>query len=76
MVFFGEMIVKMLGEGPKSYFGSFFNAFDFFIIIISTFDLVLDNMDISEASFLGAIRVLRVFRLLRVFKLAKVWKDL
>jgi hypothetical protein len=40
------MIIKMLGEGPKSYFRSIFNAFDFLIIIISTFDLILDNMDI------------------------------
>lgn len=66
----------MLGEGPKSYFRSFFNAFDFFIIIISSIDLVLDNLDIKGSKFLGAIRVLRVFRLLRVFKLAKVWKEL
>ena len=66
----------MFGEGPKSYFRSFFNAFDFFIIIISTIDLVLENMNVSKASVLGTIRVLRVFILLRVFKLAKVWKDL
>ena len=76
LVFLFEMVVRLIGEGPKSYFSSSFNSFDFFVIVVSTADLVLDNLNLSSGGIMGAIRVLRVFRLLRVFKLAKVWKDL
>ena len=76
LVFLFEMVVRLIGEGPKSYFSSSFNSFDFFVIIVSTADLVLDNLNLQHGSILKVIRVLRVFRLLRVFKLAKVWKDL
>ena len=76
IIFLLEAFIKLLGEGSKSYFSEFFNMFDFFIIVVSTIDLVLENVNIQKADVLAAIRVLRVFRLLRVFKLAKVWKDL
>lgn len=73
LIFFCEMIIKLLANGPKYYFKNTYNRYDFIVVLISTLDLGLSNS--SGTKGLGVIRALRIFRLLRVFKLAKVWKS-
>jgi hypothetical protein len=82
MVFFFEMVTKLLGLGLKGYFTDYSNSFDFVIVLLSTIDVVIfflpsggDDSDASGTmSRLGTVsQVFRIFRLLRVFKLAKSW---
>lgn len=73
-IFLMEMVIKMIGNGPIIYFQNSFNIFDFIVIVISTIDLVINNINLGGSVQLQAIRALRVFRLLRMFKLAKFWK--
>lgn len=64
-IFAIEVVVKMLGLGPKylSYFKDPWNIFDFFIVAIALVALFLPNLNA------GFIAVLRLVRILRVFKL-------
>lgn len=48
LVFFIEMILKLLGFGFKEYFKEMFNAFDFAIVIISLVDISLSYSKISK----------------------------
>ena len=75
IVFFIEMILKLVGLGLKGYFKDSFNTFDCFIVLVSCVDIGLTYSNLSSTSS-GAITALRAFRLLRVFKLAKTWKKL
>ena len=70
-IFFVEMLVKLFGIGYEEYFRDRFNSFDCFIVIVSTFDIIIIEAVGSGGG--GAISALRAFRLLRVFKLAKAW---
>jgi len=38
------MFIKMLGNGIQLYFANSFNKFDFFVIFVSTVDLLLANI--------------------------------
>jgi len=75
VVFFFEMIIKMMGLGFREYFSDRFNAFDAFIVFISTVDILLSYSTFTDSEGSGAISAMRAFRLLRVFKLAKSWKQ-
>ncbi len=77
IIFFVEMVVKLLGLGFRAYFRDKFNTFDCVIVIISTVDIAITYSGLqTEGGGSGAISALRAFRLLRVFKLAKSWKKL
>ena len=73
-----EMIIKIIGMGPKDYIRDKFNIFDAIIVILSVIDVILDS--VVQTSITGggngAISAFRAFRLLRIFKLAKQWKKL
>ena len=47
VIFVGEMLVKMLGNGLKLYFDNNFNIFDFIVILFSLVDIVLENIQLS-----------------------------
>ena len=72
-VFFGEMIIKMIGLGMKEYMSDNFNIFDCCIVCTSIveFSIALTGMQTSG----GALTSLRTLRLLRIFKLARSWKS-
>jgi voltage-gated sodium channel type V alpha len=75
VIFFIEMIIKVVGLGPNSYIKDHYNIFDSLIVALSIIDVFLsatvpENVKMGH----GAISVFRAFRLLRVFKLAKSWK--
>ncbi|XP_064435234.1 voltage-dependent N-type calcium channel subunit alpha-1B, partial [Mirounga angustirostris] len=72
-LFLTEMSLKMYGLGPRSYFRSSFNCFDFGVIVGSIFEVVWAAIR-PGASF--GISVLRALRLLRIFKVTKYWSSL
>ena len=75
VIFFMEMIIKVIGLGPNTYIKDPYNIFDALIVTLSIIDVFVsatlpDDVKMGK----GAISVFRAFRLLRVFKLAKSWK--
>uniref|UniRef100_A0A671G4N5 Voltage-dependent N-type calcium channel subunit alpha n=1 Tax=Rhinolophus ferrumequinum TaxID=59479 RepID=A0A671G4N5_RHIFE len=72
-LFLTEMSLKMYGLGPRSYFRSSFNCFDFGVIVGSIFEVVWAA--IKPGTSFG-LSVLRALRLLRVFKVTKYWSSL
>ncbi|XP_076021242.1 calcium channel, voltage-dependent, N type, alpha 1B subunit, a [Genypterus blacodes] len=72
-LFLAEMSMKMYGLGPRNYFHSSFNCFDFGVIIGSIFEVIWAAIK-PGASF--GISVLRALRLLRIFKVTKYWNSL
>uniref|UniRef100_A0A7S3D7M4 Uncharacterized protein n=2 Tax=Palpitomonas bilix TaxID=652834 RepID=A0A7S3D7M4_9EUKA len=77
IVFFLEMMLKLLGLGFRGYVHDTFNIFDGIIVILSMIELIVTNTgsQASDASA-GIIPLFRAFRLFRVFKLARSWKGL
>lgn len=77
-LFFFEMVIKILGMGPKQYARDNYNIFDALVVSLSVVDVVLsysiENEDISTGK--GAISAFRAFRLIRIFKLVKSWTKL
>lgn len=71
-IFFGEMVVKLIGLGIDSYASDSFNLFDCAVVVISLVENIIDWLGISFSGG-GAISALRAIRLLRVFKLARSW---
>ncbi|XP_062873915.1 calcium channel, voltage-dependent, N type, alpha 1B subunit, a [Trichomycterus rosablanca] len=72
-LFLIEMSLKMYGLGPRNYFHSSFNCFDFGVIVGSIFEVIWAAVK-PGASF--GISVLRALRLLRIFKVTKYWNSL
>ena len=70
------MVILISAIGFKQYFENKFNVFDFFVVGISTLDIVLQNLNNVSAQGLSFVRALRTFRILRLFKLVRVWKNL
>lgn len=73
-----EMVVKLIGLGPKRYVSDSYNIFDAIVVTISIIDVAVSySMPGNEGNNgKGAISAFRAFRLMRVFKLAKSWKTL
>eukprot|EP00762_Andalucia_godoyi_P008681 ANDGO_00428.mRNA.1 Muscle calcium channel subunit alpha-1 len=63
-----EAILKNVGLGPRQYFSSGWNCFDFFIVIISVIAFFV-NTGIGVSIF-------RLFRVLRLFRLVKSAKGI
>lgn len=82
-VFILEAFLKILAMGIKKYFGSLWNIFDFFIVLTSFSEIIIDNeLDKGkiDLNFLRIgpqiIRIFRILRVLRAFKLIKRFKTL
>ena len=69
-----EMIIKLIGFGPRGYAKDQMNLFDGFVVLMSCVEVVV--CFISSDNCNNYLSVLRTFRLLRVFKLARSWKQL
>ena len=68
IAFIVEMVVKIIGMGPKVYVADRFNVFDAVVVLISIMELALANS--------GSLSALRAFRILRVLKLIRSWTSL
>lgn len=73
-IFFAEMIIKILGFGPKGYIRDRFNIFDAIVVIVSIVDTTVTSVLEYEVNVGDAISTFRIFRLFRVIKLVKRWK--
>ncbi|KAL4238010.1 hypothetical protein ACF0H5_002721 [Mactra antiquata] len=67
-IFAVEAFLKIIALGFIVYLKDGWNVFDFFIVILSFLEMLLEGVK--------GLSVLRTFRLLRVFKLAKSWPTL
>jgi hypothetical protein len=71
-VFIFEAILKLIAHGLRGYFYSFWNRFDFFVVMTSIIDIVLESQN-STLSFLSiGPQIARVFRVLRVTRVLKL----
>jgi hypothetical protein len=43
-IFLLEMIIRMLGVGLKTYFHNVFSVFDFIVVVVSVFEVVLTQV--------------------------------
>lgn len=72
-VFIIEAILKLIAFG-RTYFNNAWNKFDFFVVLSSIFDLMLETMDDNSLEWLSVGpqlgRVMRVLRVTRVLRLA------
>ncbi|XP_054625815.1 dihydropyridine-sensitive L-type skeletal muscle calcium channel subunit alpha-1-like isoform X2 [Dunckerocampus dactyliophorus] len=73
VLFVIEMFVKMYALGPRAYFMSLFNRFDFFVVICGILEMIM--LSVGEVTPLG-FSVLRCIRLLRILKVTKYWTSL
>ena len=73
VVFLLEMLIKLIGMGPRVYVKDQFNIFDAFVVLISIVDLIINYSVTTSGGGASAISALRAFRLMRIFKLAKSW---
>eukprot|EP00753_Platysulcus_tardus_P017551 PLAT6433.7.p1 GENE.PLAT6433.7~~PLAT6433.7.p1 ORF type:complete len:1917 (-),score=1127.16 PLAT6433.7:88-5337(-) len=77
IIFTVEIVIKTLGlHGFRNYLKDNMNKFDFVIVLISVFFLVLDISNVSSGGLggLSTLRVLRIFRVLRFSRLFYKWK--
>ncbi|KAM7404696.1 hypothetical protein PAMP_012020 [Pampus punctatissimus] len=73
VLFVIEMIVKMYALGPRAYFMSLFNRFDFFVVLCGILEMIM--LSTGAVAPLG-FSVLRCIRLLRILKVTKYWTSL
>lgn len=71
-LFFVELIIKVIGLGPKAYILDRFNIFDALITLLTIADNIITLSPVnSSLSGNQAISGLRAVRLFRIFKLAR-----
>lgn len=79
-IFISEAILKLTALGPIGYFRNGWNQFDFFVVMASILDLILQISGNSFISFLAVgpqlARVFRVLRVTRLFRLIKSFEGL
>jgi hypothetical protein len=69
-----EMGLKWVGLGVPQYFKNSWNCFDFFLVLVSTVDIIFSSQEGElpfPVSVLRTLRILRVARILRIIKTAK-----
>jgi len=66
VIFNVEMVIKLIGLGPKAYISDNWNVFDGLVVIVSDFELLAKIVNPGSDS--GAISAFRIFRLLRIFR--------
>jgi len=78
-VFGMECLLKFYTLRMKRFFENGWNKFDFFIVMISFFGVVIDNLGDSvqiDPTILRILRIFRIFRILRAFRIFKALKSL
>ena len=76
-VFVTEFLLKIIALGPKVYFSSNWNKFDFTIVICSLAEIIITQTISGSVSFLRiGPQIIRIFRVLRVTRVLKLIKRL
>lgn len=76
-IFAFEMILKLIGLGPRWYAKDFYNCFDCAVVMVSIIDFSVDlalGNNIGPAA--GAMKAFRALRLLRIVKILRRWTAL
>uniref|UniRef100_H2ZPU0 Sodium channel protein n=1 Tax=Ciona savignyi TaxID=51511 RepID=H2ZPU0_CIOSA len=68
IVFTVEMLMKIIGLSPYTYFKERWNVFDAVVVLFSLLELLISSTQ--------GLSVFRAFRLMRILKLAKQWPTL
>ena len=78
-IFIMEATLKLIAYG-RSYFKNSWNKFDFFVVVASIFDVMMENMGENSFDWLKSApqiaRVMRVLRVARIIRLAGKAKNL
>lgn len=74
-IFMAESIVKLIALGPKKYFISSWNRFDFLVVLASIIDVVFDLVGGNLSYFRVAPQLASAFRVLRVVRVFKLIKS-
>jgi len=72
VIFFLELVVKLLGLGFREYLRDTHNWLDAFVVVTSLVEFIMQYTG-QDLSVNGAFTALRGIRLLRVLKLARSW---
>ena len=76
-VFVSEFLLKIVAFGPKVYFSSNWNKFDFIIVVCSLAEIITTQSISGSVSFLRiGPQIIRIFRVLRVTRVLKLIKRL
>lgn len=73
VVFAVEMVLKLVGLGPKAYFKDSMNYFDTLVVLLSVAELSSFS---EENSAVSAFRTVRIFRTFRVLRIARLFRYL
>ena len=70
-----ECVVKMYGLGISKYKKDMFNIFDFFVVVLSLVEVVMNSVNSESGggatSAFRSVRIFRIFRVLRVTRLLR-----
>ena len=75
-IFIAECLLKLVGLGLPAYFHTFWNRFDFFVVVASILDIVIANIDGIDAAFLKSFQIIRVLRVMRITRALRLVKSL
>jgi hypothetical protein len=73
-IFVLEMLLKLIGYGPRAYLRDPYNIFDIFVILLSTVEICL-NYAANIPSGKKLLLLFRALRFLRILKIARRWKS-
>ena len=71
-IYSAEAMAKLYAYYPRSYIASSWNRFEFGLVLLSVWSILLENFDIALMqgdSFIRVLRIFRAFRVLRAFRL-------
>ena len=64
------MVFKLIGYGPRGYFHKGWNQFDFFVVMTSILDIVLEYSGAETLTFLKVgPQLARIFRVFFYFEI-------
>ena len=72
IIFTVELVLKIVGLGPRRYIKDYFNIFDAVIVGFSLFELGMGR----GSSLISAARAIRAFRAIRVLRVARLLRTL
>lgn len=79
IVFILEAALKLIAYFPRRYFSTPWNVFDFFLVLVSIFDLLMPMIPGLQGGLVVqpmVLRVLRIFRIARLLRLVRSARSL
>ena len=77
VIYWCEMLIKWVGLTLPAYFRNPWDCFDFFLVMISTAEVIVSAVtDGSALAIAPVVRVLRLFRVVRILRVIKTARQL